>query len=472
MQKEYLKSIPSVNDILAEKLAEKIKNDYSRSDLIEGIRAVTEKIRGEILADDFNEDNFESSRLSAESILFEVDKYLKNIYQPKMTAAINATGVIIHTNLGRSILSKKAVEAVQEVAEHYSTLEIDRESGERGHRYQALQDSIKKLTGAEAAVVVNNNAGAVTIALAALAAGREVVISRGELVEIGGSFRVPEVMEQSGADLVEVGATNKVYLKDYINAYNENTGAFLKVHTSNYRIMGFTEMVDAAELTEFAHKKDIPVIEDLGSGILFDLQEYGLSYEPTVKECIKDDIDIVTFSGDKLLGGPQAGIIVGKKKYIDQIEYHPLMRALRVDKFTIAALEATLKQYRDFEKAIKEIPTLKMLTEDESEVKHRAEKLLNLLKKSKFYKLEITKDTAKVGGGAYPLIDINTFVLKIDPDQISAEEFAYNLRQQDVPVFSRISEGSVILDMKTIQEKEIDQLAEILNDNFWRKENE
>jgi len=235
--------------------------------------------------------------------------------------------------------------------------------------------------------------------------------------------------------------------------------------------MGFTETVDAAELTEFAHKKNIPVIEDLGSGILFDLQEYGLDYEPTVKECVDAGIDIVTFSGDKLLGGPQAGIIVGKKKYIDKIEYHPLMRALRVDKFTMAALEATLKQYRDFEKAIKEIPTLRMLTEAESEVKDRADRLLDLLQIKNSYKLEIVKDKAKVGGGAFPLIDINTYALKIAPNTISAESFAYNLRQYETPVFSRISEGSVLLDMKTIQASEIEKLSEILNDNFWRKEN-
>jgi L-seryl-tRNA(Ser) seleniumtransferase len=472
MNKEYLRHIPSVNDILSEDLADKIKNNYSRNDLIEGIRIVTDNIRSEILSDEFREEEFDAERLQTENIILEVEKYLKNLYQPKMASAINGTGVIIHTNLGRSILSNKAVEAVKDVAEHYSTLEIDRETGERGHRYQALQDILKKLTGAEAAVVVNNNAGAVTIALAALAKDKEVVISRGELVEIGGSFRVPEVMEQSGAELVEVGATNKVYLKDYINAFNENTGAFLKVHTSNYRIMGFTETVNAAELTEFAHQKDIPVIEDLGSGILFDLQEYGLSYEPTVKECIEDGIDIVTFSGDKLLGGPQAGIIVGKKKYIDQIEYHPLMRALRVDKFTIAALEATLKQYKDFEQAINEIPTLRMLTEDENEVKNRAEKLFDLLEINNTSELKIVKDSAKVGGGAYPLIDINTYVLVIDTKNMSAENLAYKLRQAQVPVFSRISEGSVFLDMKTIQESEIEKLAEILNNVFWRKENE
>jgi len=469
MNKEYLRQIPSVNDILAEDMADKIQDNYSRNDLIEGIRIITDDIRNDILSDEFNEEKFDAERLQAENILLEVESYLNSVYQPKMASAVNGTGVIIHTNLGRSILSNKAVEAVKDVAEHYSTLEIDRETGERGHRYFALQEIIKKLTGAEAAVVVNNNAGAVTIALAALAKGEEVVISRGELVEIGGSFRVPEVMEQSGAKLVEVGATNKVYLKDYINAVTEDTAAFLKVHTSNYRIMGFTETVDSAELTDYAHSRDIPVIEDLGSGILFDLQEYGLSYEPTVRECIESGIDVVTFSGDKLLGGPQAGIIVGKKKYIDQIEYHPLMRALRVDKFTIAALEATLNQYRDFEQALKELPTLRMLSEDSSEVKDRAEELYNQLIDTESYDYQIEEDLAKVGGGAYPLIELDTFVLKIDPQIISAESFAYKLRQNSTPVFTRISEGSVLLDLKTVQMSEIDLLADILNEHFRRQ---
>lgn len=469
MNKEYLKQIPSVNDLLAEAAAEKIKNNYTRNDLIEGIRKVTDKIRSDLLSDEFSEKDFNTERLQAEHILLEVESHLKEVYQPKMAPALNATGVIIHTNLGRSILSDKAVAAVKDVAEHYSTLEIDRETGERGHRYFALQEIIKKLTGAEAAVVVNNNAGAVTIALAALASGKEVVISRGELVEIGGSFRVPEVMEQSGAELLEVGATNKVYLKDYINAVSEETAAFLKVHTSNYRIMGFTESVDSAELSDYAHSRDIPVIEDLGSGILFDLQEYGLSYEPTVRECIESGIDVVTFSGDKLLGGPQAGIIVGKKEYIEKIEYHPLMRALRVDKFTIAALEATLNQYRDFERALKELPTLRMLSEDSSEVRMRAEELYEKLAAADSYDYQIEADLAKVGGGAYPLIELDTFVLKIDPKIISAEDFAYKLRQQSPPVFTRISEDSVILDLKTVQKSEVDLLAEILNEHFRRE---
>jgi len=374
VKEELLKSIPAVNDILAEEKSKKIKNNYSRADLLEGIRYVTDKLRTKILSENFSQAKFDQDLLRAENILDSVKEYLKNIYQPEMSPAINATGVVIHTNLGRSLLAESAAEAVNNVAIHYSTLEIDKNSGERGDRYSSVQNIIKKLTGAEAALVVNNNAAAVTLVLGAVAGDKEVVISRGELVEIGGSFRVPEVMEQSGAKLVEVGSTNKVYLKDYLNAVTKETGAFLKVHTSNYRIQGFTETVDAEELVNDAHQREIPVIEDLGSGIIFDLQSYGLPYEPTVKESIDAGIDLVTFSGDKLLGGPQAGIIVGKKKYIKKLERHPLLRALRVDKFTLAALEATLKLYRNFEEAVDKIPTLKMLTEAESKVKERAEK--------------------------------------------------------------------------------------------------
>jgi L-seryl-tRNA(Ser) seleniumtransferase len=277
-KEELLRSIPAVNDILAAKKSEKIKNNYSRSDLLEGIRHITDKLRTEILADDFSQADFDKDLLKVDNILDSVNNYLKRVYQPEMSAAINATGVVIHTNLGRSLLAESAAEAVDNVARHYSTLEIDRESGERGGRYSSVQDLLKNLTGAEAALVVNNNAAAVTLVLAAMAEDKEVVISRGELVEIGGSFRVPEVMEQSGAELVEVGSTNKVYIKDYLNAVTEETGAFLKVHTSNYRIQGFTATVEAEDLVNDAHQRDIPVIEDLGSGIIFDLQSYGLPY--------------------------------------------------------------------------------------------------------------------------------------------------------------------------------------------------
>lgn len=463
-KEELLKSIPAVNDILAEKKSEKIKNIYSRADLLEGIRYVTDKLRTKILADDFSQTNFDNNLLKAENILDSVKNYLKNIYRPKMSAAINATGVVIHTNLGRSLLADSAAEAVNNVAIHYSTLEIDKNSGERGDRYSSVQDIIKKLTGAEAALVVNNNAAAVTLVLAAIAEDKEVVISRGELVEIGGSFRVPEVMEQSGAKLVEVGSTNKVYLKDYLNAVTEETGAFLKVHTSNYRIQGFTAAVDAEELVNDAHKKDIPVIEDLGSGILFDLQAYGLPYEPTVKESIDAGIDLVTFSGDKLLGGPQAGIIVGKKKYIKKLEYHPLLRALRVDKFTLAALEATLKLYRNFDEAVDKIPTLKMLTEADEKVKKRAEKLANNLDENENFSFEIEKDTARIGGGSYPLTEIKTYILTIDSDIISSEKLAYKLRQAEMPIFSRIKNQKLIIDLKTVQVNEIELLAGEINE--------
>ncbi|RCW41355.1 MULTISPECIES: L-seryl-tRNA(Sec) selenium transferase [unclassified Halanaerobium] len=464
MNKNLLSSIPSVNDILADDLADKIKNQFSRTDLLEAVRKITDDLRNEILSENFDEENFDKNLLNIKNILLNAENYLKKLYQPKMAPAINATGVIIHTNLGRSLLSEKARKAVDNVAKHYSTLEIDRKSGERGHRYASLQEIIKKLTGAEAALVVNNNAAAVTLVLAALAKEREVIISRGELVEIGGSFRIPEVMEQSGCRLVEVGSTNKVYLKDYLNAVSEETGALLKVHTSNYRIMGFTETVKAEELVEYAHKRDIPVIEDLGSGILFDLQDYGLEYEPTVAESISAGIDIVTFSGDKLLGGPQAGIIVGKKKFIEKIEYHPLMRALRVDKFTLAALEATLNIYRNFDKAVETIPTLRMLTEDTEKTKQRAEDLLSKIEEVDKFNFIIEKDTARIGGGAYPLTELDTYVLKISAEEFSPEKIAYLLRQSKMPIFTRINEGQLILDLKTVQPFEIDILADAIND--------
>jgi L-seryl-tRNA(Ser) seleniumtransferase len=462
-KEEPLKSIPAVNDILAAKKSEKIKNNYSRSDLLEGIRYVTDKLRTEILDDDFLQADFDKDLLNAVNILDSAENYLKRVYQPEMSAAINATGVVIHTNLGRSLLAESAAEAVNNVARHYSTLEIDRESGERGGRYSSVQDLLKNLTGAEAALVVNNNAAAVTLVLAAMAEDKEVVISRGELVEIGGSFRVPEVMEQSGAELVEVGSTNKVYIKDYLNAVTEETGAFLKVHTSNYRIQGFTATVEAEDLVNDAHQREIPVIEDLGSGIIFDLQSYGLPYEPTVKESIDAGIDLVTFSGDKLLGGPQAGIIVGKKKYIEKLEYHPLLRALRVDKFTLAALEATLKLYRNFEEAVDKIPTLKMLTESEQKVRERAEKLFDLLDQNQNFSFEIEKDTARIGGGSYPLTEIKTYVLRVDSDLISSEKLAYKLRQAQMPIFSRIKNQKLIIDLKTVQLNEIELLAAEIN---------
>lgn len=462
-KKDLLKSIPAVNDILAAKKAEKIKNDYSRSDLLEGIRYAVGKLRTKILASDFSASDFDKDELKLENILDTASNYLKKIYQPQLASAVNATGVVIHTNLGRSLLAESAAEAVNNVARHYSTLEINRDSGERGDRYSSVQDIIKKLTGAEAALVVNNNAAALTLVLAAVAKGKEVVISRGELVEIGGSFRIPEVIAQSGANLVEVGSTNKIYLADYVNAVTEETGAFLKVHTSNYRIKGFTAAVEAEELVNDAHQREIPVIEDLGSGIIFDLQSYGLPYEPTVKESIDAGIDLVTFSGDKLLGGPQAGIIVGKKKYIEKLKHHPLLRALRVDKFTLAALEATLKLYRNFEDAAAEIPTLKMLTESDQKVKERAERLFYCLEKNYNFDFEIEKDKAKIGGGSYPLTEIETYVLTIDSSLMSPEELAYKLRQAGVPIFSRIKNQKLIIDLKTVQVAEVELLAAEIN---------
>ena len=456
-KQELLSSIPAVNDFLASEQAEKIIEEYSRSRFLKTLRNELDQIRSEILTEVVS--NFDQKNLEINKILRAVSKKLAAQEGEGIRKVINAGGIIVHTNLGRSQLSKNALKKAYEIAGEYSSLEFDLESGKRGYRYNRIKKLLHDLTGAESAVVVNNNAAAVMIVLKAIAEAKEVIIARGEMVEIGGSFRVPEVMESSGAILREVGSTNKVYLKDYLNAVNEETGALLKVHTSNYRIQGFTHFVKAEEMVEAAHQHGIPVIEDLGSGILFDLSEYGLAYEPTVKEGIEAGIDILTFSGDKLLGGPQAGIIVGKEKYISKIESHPLMRALRVDKMTLASLEETLKLYYNFEEAVEKIPTLNLITEKAEKVKVRAEKVMNSIKTPKAAEIEIIKSQAKVGGGAYPLSSFDSYALAVDTAEKSTEEFVYKLRQLKTPVIARIQEGKAVFDLKTVDDRHLEELA-------------
>ena len=456
MKQQILSQIPSVNDLLASKISEDLLNKYSRSLVVEGIRSVTDQIRNKIINESAEELDKEID-LSVDAIMKQVEEFLLSWSRPNLSPAINATGVVVHTNLGRSLLSESAKEAVNEVAENYSTLEIDRESGQRGSRYDNLTGLLREITGAEAAMVVNNNAGAVMLALNTLAEGKEVIIPRGELVEIGGSFRIPDVMKRSGAELVEIGATNKVYIDDYRDAINENTGLLLKVHTSNYRILGFTEGVDIEKLVELASQKDLPVMDDLGSGILVDLTDSGLSYEPTVQDRIAAGADIVTFSGDKLLGGPQAGIIVGKKKYIDQMKKNPMTRALRVDKFTLSALEATLKEYKFPDRVRKEIPTLNMLTKNPEEIKKEAEELYNRLDEvvNEKYSLSLEEDISRVGGGAFPLEELKTFTVKISPTNLSAERLSYQLRMNYPPIFTRIADEAIIIDLRTVKEDDM-----------------
>ncbi|MFA9398897.1 MAG: L-seryl-tRNA(Sec) selenium transferase, partial [Clostridiaceae bacterium] len=367
------------------------------------------------------------------------------------------TGIVIHTNLGRSLLSQDARQSVAEISSTYSNLEYNINQGERGSRYNLIEDLITKITGAEAALVVNNNAAAVMLVLNTLCQDKEAIVSRGELVEIGGSFRVPEVMKLSGAKLKEIGTTNRTHLSDYQDAISEETGIILKVHTSNYKVIGFTKEVTNKELSLLSKKIDIPLVEDIGSGIFIDFTEYGLPKETTVQESIKFGSDVVTFSGDKILGGPQAGIIVGKKQYIDKMKKNQLLRALRVDKMTIAALSATLEHY--IKEEYFKIPTLKMILTSFEEEKKRALKLKRILRKSNSYcSYKVDEDYSKIGGGSMPLLNIKSAVLKITCPKYSANELEKILRENYTPIISRINKDELILDIRTIQDEDFDEI--------------
>ncbi len=360
---------------------------------------------------------------------------------------------MIHTNLGRAILAEEAIKHVVETATSYSNLEYDLEKGQRGKRYSHIVNAIKKVVDVPSAVVVNNNAAAVFICLNSLARGKEVIVSRGELVEIGGSFRIPDVMAQSGAVLKEVGTTNKTRISDYASAINENTALLLKVHKSNFKITGFTEEVSVSNLVTLGREKEIPVMVDLGSGSFIDLKKYGFHDEPSVQDILSEGADIVTFSGDKLLGSAQAGFILGKSEFIEIISKNPLMRALRVDKMTLAAVEATLRLYLDERKATEQIPTLRMILEDTESIKKRATTLCKRLKKEGIYAYT-KEDISMPGGGSLPESGVKTYVVAVKPNQVP-QEFTKKLRQAEPPVIARIKDDLVIFDARTIQEKEI-----------------
>jgi L-seryl-tRNA(Ser) seleniumtransferase len=345
----------------------------------------------------------------------------------------------------------------------YNNLEYDIKEGARGSRYDHLEKLVAEITGAEAALIVNNNAAAVMLVLNTLCKGKEAIVSRGQLVEIGGSFRIPDVMELSGAKLMEVGTTNKTHLFDYENNINENTGVLMKIHTSNYKIIGFTQEVSAENLQKVGEKFKIPVVEDLGSGALIDFSKYGFIHEPTVQESVKNNIDVITFSGDKMLGGPQAGFIIGKKEYIDKMKKNQLTRALRVGKMTIAAIEATLKLYSSESKAINEIPTLYMMLSSKETHKDRAEILMNRLKKScKTFEFTIQEEYSKVGGGSLPTEKIETWVLKIKNQEISTNNLEKRLRENSIPIIARISEDALIMDLRTIMDEDFDEIVSAL----------
>ncbi|OMH41187.1 L-seryl-tRNA(Sec) selenium transferase [Desulfurobacterium indicum] len=445
MGKELLRKIPSVDRVL------KMFPDGSK-ETKEAVRKGLDKLRKAILENQLHE-------ITDEIIRKFITKEIEKAKKFNLRRVINATGVIIHTNLGRAPIDNEVAEHLKEIITGYSNLELNLETGKRGIRYQNVKELLKELTDAEDVCVVNNNAAAVLLVLSALAAGKEVIVSRGELIEIGGSFRIPDVMKQSGAILKEVGTTNKTHLKDYEEAISENTGLLLKVHTSNYKVLGFTESVDSKQLVELGRKHGIPVYEDLGSGSFIDVRHYGLSYEPTVQNIVKSGVDVISFSGDKLLGSAQAGIIIGKKELIEKIKRHPLNRALRIDKMTLAVLEATLKLYKNEE--YQKIPVWRMISEPENSIKARAEKLHKLLaeKLPDTFSISVNREEAEIGGGALPLETLPTFVVEISIKDKSEEAFYELLRKEEPPVIGRLKNGKLLLDMRTVKEEEIEVLS-------------
>lgn len=469
---ELLKHLPSVDEILKDDRTKMWLETAPRVLVLEAIRTAIDNQRKAIIQ--ATKQATAQHAVSLPVLLDQTEAILKELSEPSLTTVINATGVIVHTNLGRSILSDKAIQRVVEVSRGYTNLEYDIPAGERGKRHVHVEKTLQRLTGVEAATAVNNNAAAVLLCLNTLARGKEVIVSRGELVEIGGSFRVPEVMERSNAKLREVGATNKTHLKDYEKAINENTGLILKVHTSNYKIVGFTKEVEPVELATLGKKNNIPVMWDLGSGSFIDLRAYGAVSEPTVQQAVASGVDVLTFSGDKLLGGPQTGIILGAKTHLEAIRSNPLSRALRLDKMTLAALDATLSQYLDLEKAMREIPTLWMLTQPLSEITRKAALLSTGILRLNVDGLSVTlqDDISQSGGGALPTGNFPTQTVCIRHTTQSANQIEARLRLSKPHVISRIKESMVIFDPRTLNDEEIKKITKKIEEYFTTEHTE
>lgn len=457
-----LRMLPGVDHILEIARAESFFDDIPKTVLVSSIRSVVEDLRTLILDDPLD---ITENSLSDTQILKNVKKQAHRAMTPNLLKTINATGVIVHTNLGRSLLADVAVENLITISKRYSNLEFDLAKGKRGSRYSCVEDILCEISGAEAGMVVNNNAGAVLLCLDTIAKEQKVIVSRGELVEIGGSFRIPDVMAKSGAILKEIGTTNRTHLKDYEKAIENDTGLLLKVHKSNYSVVGFTAEVSLGDLVELGAKYHIPVMEDLGSGTFVDFSKYGMIKEPTVQESVATGADVVTFSGDKLLGGPQAGIIVGKKDILDKIKQNPITRALRIDKLTLAALESTFRLYRDEEKAVKSIPTLRMLTLPIDKIEIKASRLNNMLEKmeNSRLKMKLINLSSRAGGGALPLLDLPSKCLGVQVEGISVNVVEKFLRENSPPIIGRIEEDFFIMDLRTIQDDELPLIVDAFN---------
>ncbi len=449
-QQKLLQDLPGVDRILA--LAQNLPEyaEIPKTILVGSIRAVIQHLRTAVFT-------HEAEIPTDLAILSAVKKKVDWEMTPNLKRVVNATGVVVHTNLGRSLLAREALDHVVEIAGAYSNLEFDLAAGKRGSRYSHVEALIREISGAEAAMAVNNNAGAVLLCLDTLAKGKAVIVSRGELVEIGGSFRIPDVMARSGALLKEVGTTNRTHLRDYEKAMGQDTGLLLKVHTSNYSVVGFTAAVPLHDLVKLAGRHCLPVMEDLGSGTFIDFSAYGLIKEPTVQESVAAGADVITFSGDKLLGGPQAGIIVGKKALLDQIKKNPLTRALRIDKLTLAALEATLRLYRDPLKVVEKIPTLRMLVCPLGVIEERAENLIRLLESLGNQRISLMRKklASKTGGGALPLMELPSICIGLSIQGMSAAVIEKRMRTASTPVIGRIEDDLYLMDARTIQDDEL-----------------
>ena len=453
-QQTLLRMLPAVDQVLEQTKNEAFFRGLPKTVVVNSIRQTLDSLRKRILDAD---PDITHQRLSDTWIFERVKEAVALSLQPNLKPVINATGVVVHTNLGRSMLPAEVIENLSQIAGRYSNLEYDLVAGKRGSRFSSIETILCQISGAEAGLAVNNCAGAVLLCLETLARGKEVIVSRGELVEIGGSFRVPDVMAKSGGVLKEVGTTNRTHLRDYENALNENTALMLKVHRSNYSVIGFTAEVALKELVALGRKYNLPVMEDLGSGTFIDFSKYGLSKEPTVQDSVAAGVDVVTFSGDKLLGGPQAGMIVGKKRIVDRIKQNPLARALRIDKMTLAALETTLRLYRDEAQAMRSIPTLRMLSMDPAELTQRADRLADDLKALGGSRIEVVRldRSSKAGGGSLPLLELPSKCLGIKVQGVSANELEKKMRHHSPPIIGRIEDDRFIMDPRTLLEEDL-----------------
>jgi L-seryl-tRNA(Ser) seleniumtransferase len=454
------RKLPAVDRLLVLPQVTDLLSHHPKSLVMRAIHDILDETRDMIRRGEVHDDVF----LTKESVGHRVTDRVAFLSKSSLRRVVNATGVIVHTNLGRSILAERVLKKFRPLAGGYSNLEYDLEQGRRGSRHSHVEAILKELTSAEAAMVVNNNAAAVLVSLETLSKGREVVVSRGQLVEIGGSFRIPNVMRKSGATMIEVGTTNKTHLRDYEEAIGPDTALLLKVHTSNFQVVGFTEAVSTHKLVDLGKRHGVPVMEDLGSGCFVDFSKYGLPAEPTVQQVLKEGADLVTFSGDKLLGGPQGGIILGRKDLVEHIRRNQLSRALRVDKLTLLALEETLSIYRDENTAIRDIPTLRMICVHYETLKTKGKSLMRRLGKLNraHFSFSLVDGLSKVGGGALPLMELKTCLFDLAPNGLSATTIEKWLRSYDPPIIARLEKDHVLLDMRTVRKEELPIVAEAI----------